>query len=70
MQKDKLEKLEQFINFLSGEQVTKEEFLKSFKKVINHTLKIETKLIEKINSLTIEEKEKLQNLEKEFNKII
>ena len=44
----KLEKLKKLLD-VANDGLSKSEFLESFKKVVNQVLKIETKLVEKIN---------------------
>lgn len=66
------EKLKKFKALLeiASDSLTKEEFLQSFQKVINHTLKIEQELTAKIDNKTLVEKDKLEMLWHEFKQIV
>jgi len=68
-QKDKTEKLKSLLK-LVNEGLTREEFLESFKKVVDHTLKTEISLIEKIDFKTKEEKDRMEELAREFGDVI
>jgi len=55
---------------ITNEGLTREEFLQSFRKVIDHILNTEVKLIGKIDDKTKEEIEKLRKLSIEFDTVI
>jgi hypothetical protein len=66
---DKLDKLKSLLQ-VANDGLSKEEFLDSFKEVVNQIFKLETKLIEKIDFKTQAEKEKLDDLKQEFESVI
>ena len=65
----KTEKLKQLLNILN-DGITQAEFVKSFKSVIEHILKLEKKLIERVDGKTATEEEALKKLNEDFNKVI
>jgi len=65
----KSERLKEMLK-IANDGLSREEFLESFKKVIDHILKTEIKLIEKIDFKTKAEKEKMEALRKEFSQVI
>jgi hypothetical protein len=69
MENDKLRKLKALLD-VANDGLSKQEFLDSFKKIMDHFLQLEKKLIEKIDYKTIEEKNKLDELKQEFNRVI
>lgn len=69
MQPDKLEKLKKLLE-LTNEGLTRNEFLESFKKVMDQIFKLEAKLIEKIDYKTKDETDKLNQLKDEFAQVI
>lgn len=69
MEENKLEKLKKLLE-VANEGLTREEFLKSFKAVMDQVLAMEKSLIEKIDYKTQEEKDKLEKLTEDFNQII
>jgi len=66
---NKLEKLKKLLE-LTNEGLTREEFLESFKQVVDQILKLESKLIQKIDYKTSEEKQRLETLKEEFENVI
>jgi len=69
MDKVRQEKLGNLLK-LVNEGLTRQEFLESFKTVMNQVLKLETKLIEKIDYKTQQEKQQLEQLKQEFSQVI
>lgn len=69
MNKAQLDKLQKLLE-LTGEGLTRQEFIDSFKKVIKQVLDMEAKLINRIDSKTQEEKNILLQLRNEFNQVI
>jgi len=65
----KSERLKEMLK-IANDGLSREEFLAAFKKVIDHILKLEVKLIDKINLKTKEEKEKLRQLSEVFDQVI
>ncbi len=69
-QPKKLNKLQQLLNSLVEESLTKEEFIESFQTIFKQLLELEKKLIIKIDSKTDGKIEEIENLQKEFRAII
>jgi len=67
MQQEKLKKLKTLLE-ITNAGLTKDEFLKSFKSVLDHILKLETRLIEKINKTVKEELNRLNSNNNSLNK--
>lgn len=66
---DKTQKLKEILNLLS-DSLTKSDFTSAFSAILKQLLELEKNLIAKIDSKTSSELEKLNQLKKEFEKII
>jgi len=64
-----LEKLRGLLE-VANDGLSKEEFLEAFKKLTDHIFKVETKLIEKIEAKTQNERQNLEALRNQFNEVI
>jgi len=69
MDNEKLKKLKDLMA-IASEGLTRQEFLDSFKKILDHLAKLEAKLVTKIDGNLTEEKEQLAKLRREFNRVI
>jgi len=71
MPQEKLEKLKQIlVQYKNKNILTEQDFIKAFKVILKQVKWLETELIEKINNKTKEEKDKLIEIQKDFNQLI